>query len=91
MLDYQNNNFLKSDKVASQLKAPGDFIGLGFDRFNSFGVGLGLGLAEVWRRMWIRIIRDQDGPRYELKVLQKLKRVKRYLQKKIDVIRDRFS
>ena len=47
----------------------------------SFEVGFGLGFAEILNGMWIRIRRDQDGPRYGLQILQKLTRVKRYLQK----------
>ena len=37
-----SNKIEKSDKVATQLKARGDLIGLGFDRF----------------RIWFNIIRD---------------------------------
>jgi len=49
--------------------------------FISFEIGFSLGFAEVLNGMWIRIRRDWDGPRYWFKTLQKLIRVKRYLQK----------
>jgi len=53
-----------------------DLIGL-----ISFKIGFGLGLAEVWNGMWIRIRRDYDGARYGFKIFQKMTRVKRYFQK----------